>query len=443
MSDIPASIFQTVQLGLEAPLSPGTAVPATKKLQSMGIEPSIKVDTKKFRPAGSKFPSLVVPGKEWAAAKVSGLATYTEIVYALASVMGYVAPAQQGGTAAYLWDFVIRNSRPDAPSTFTVEHGTWQRARRMTNFLLTAFGLDYSRDAIELSGDAIGRAMTEDIHLSTNATCTLTAEATPPTTGTFTLTFGGQTTATIQYNATAAAVETALEALSTIGAGNVEVTATVATGAGNLSVANNVYTVEFVNDLAQAPHTLTGTFTSLTPSGSITLAAGVTGVTPSEIELVPVLPTEVDLYLSRTSQADLDAAVAMGSGITYSWNIADRYAPFWPIGTANGLGFKGTVETEPNVTVKITVAADAEGMAFLADLRDGDTVWMRNEAIGDLIADPYYYRLTIDTALKVTNIEDFKDEDGVFAVGYEFTPVYDPVWGKAMEVQVVNKLTAL
>ncbi|GIF08665.1 hypothetical protein [Actinoplanes siamensis] len=42
-----------------------------------------------------------------------------------------------------------------------------------------------------------------------------------PTGGTYTLTFGGQTTAGIPYNATAAQVRTALEALSTIGAGNV------------------------------------------------------------------------------------------------------------------------------------------------------------------------------------------------------------------------------
>jgi hypothetical protein len=45
-----------------------------------------------------------------------------------------------------------------------------------------------------------------------------------PTGGTFTLTYGGQTTAGIAYNATAAAVQTALEALSSIGVGNALVT---------------------------------------------------------------------------------------------------------------------------------------------------------------------------------------------------------------------------
>jgi len=46
-----------------------------------------------------------------------------------------------------------------------------------------------------------------------------------PTGGTFTLTFGGQTTGAIAYNATAATVQAALQALSSIGSGNVAVTA--------------------------------------------------------------------------------------------------------------------------------------------------------------------------------------------------------------------------
>src|SRR5258708_8853331 len=46
-----------------------------------------------------------------------------------------------------------------------------------------------------------------------------------PTGGTFTLTFGAQTTATINWNDNAATVQTRLQALSSIGAGNALVTA--------------------------------------------------------------------------------------------------------------------------------------------------------------------------------------------------------------------------
>ena len=46
----------------------------------------------------------------------------------------------------------------------------------------------------------------------------------PPTGGTFTISFDGQTTAAIAWNATAAAIQSALVALSNIGTGNVVVT---------------------------------------------------------------------------------------------------------------------------------------------------------------------------------------------------------------------------
>ncbi|WP_280244249.1 hypothetical protein [Nocardia abscessus] len=62
-----------------------------------------------------------------------------------------------------------------------------------------------------------------------------------PTGGTWTLTFQGATTTALAHNAAAAAVQSALQALSTIGTGNCTVT----------GAAGGPYTVEFVGDLAQ------------------------------------------------------------------------------------------------------------------------------------------------------------------------------------------------
>ena len=90
--------------------------------------------------------------------------------------------------------------------------------------------------------------------LQTNATVTIGGS---PTGGTFTLTFGGQTTTGIAYNAAASAVQSALVALSSVGTGN----ATVSGSAGG------PYTV-----VIQAPGTLTGSGASLTPSGTVTIS---------------------------------------------------------------------------------------------------------------------------------------------------------------------------
>ena len=76
-----------------------------------------------------------------------------------------------------------------------------------------------------------------------NAKQTLTPAA-DCTSGSYSLKFKGETSADIAYNAEAAAVQAALEALSTIGAGNVEVT-----GDG-FNDAGAAFTVEFIGDLA-------------------------------------------------------------------------------------------------------------------------------------------------------------------------------------------------
>lgn len=62
-----------------------------------------------------------------------------------------------------------------------------------------------------------------DLGLRTSEVQTITITGTP-TGGTFTLTFAGSTTAPIAYNATAATVQSALEALDSVGVGNVTTT---------------------------------------------------------------------------------------------------------------------------------------------------------------------------------------------------------------------------
>jgi PKD repeat protein len=99
-----------------------------------------------------------------------------------------------------------------------------------------------------------------------------TVRANGATGGTFTLTFGGQTTAPIAFNANAAAIQSALEALSSVGAGNVAVTGQAGS---NVSTANQ--TVLFKGtfeeqDVAQ----LTGDASGLTGTTAPTLTINTT-----------------------------------------------------------------------------------------------------------------------------------------------------------------------
>lgn len=88
----------------------------------------------------------------------------------------------------------------------------------------------------------------------------ITANATPATAGDFTLTVDGQETAAIVFDAAAAVIVAALELLSTVGVGNVN----IADGSGGISDANGTATIDFVNAAGSKPVTLTADFTGLT-----------------------------------------------------------------------------------------------------------------------------------------------------------------------------------
>jgi hypothetical protein len=101
------------------------------------------------------------------------------------------------------------------------------------------------------------------------------------TSGNFTLTFAGQTTGNIVYNAIASVVQTALEALSNIAVGDVVVTSSVA----------GTWVIEFRGAyLATNVAALTGTDVSLMGGGdSITITTLRPGGTTWELTFTPAL----------------------------------------------------------------------------------------------------------------------------------------------------------
>ncbi|WP_346100561.1 hypothetical protein [Streptomyces olivaceiscleroticus] len=120
-----------------------------------------------------------------------------------------------------------------------------------------------------------------------------------PTGGTFTLTFSGQTTAAIAYNATPAAVQTALEALSNVNPGDITVTGT----------AGGPYTLTFGgqylgSDVAQA--SATGSFTGGT-SPAVAVTTTTAGGTPTASDgtqlFAGFLFTEVSFFPGATKVA--------------------------------------------------------------------------------------------------------------------------------------------
>lgn len=129
--------------------------------------------------------------------------------------------------------------------------------------------------------------------------------------GEFTITYSGQTTDPIRWNASAEQVERALEALSNVGVGDITVTK-----------ASNVYTLEFTGALAggnraevttDATHLTQGAVT-VTYSGADVAATNAMGIYPAG----SVTSEVFDLSEMLGSSAKMDAALTNLDPVTYS-----------------------------------------------------------------------------------------------------------------------------
>jgi hypothetical protein len=161
---------------------------------------------------------------------------------------------------------------------------------------------------------------------------------------------------------------------------------------------------------------------------------------PSSIDLVPVLPSQVSVYLDETG-AEL-GDTQLERALSVSWGLTGKYTPLWVVDDTED-SYVATLDAAPTLGGKLRVQADATGVGFLANLRAGDTRFLRIEATGALIGDSEYYSLTIDTAIKFTNVSELSDSDGVFAVDYDYIGVYDATWDATTQIVVQNELATL
>lgn len=421
-----ASVFQRAQLAVE---SVAGVAPATdyRRLLSLSVEPSPAIDVKPFRGLGYKYPSLASLGKEWSKAKVNGQPTYNEIIYPLASVVGTPTITTLGATTARKWTFAPNTSDTDTPKTFTVESGSSVRANRFSNGIFSAFSLSVTREEFTISGEMIGQKFLDGKHRWLQIVATG---------GTFTFTVGANTTSALAYNVNAGALQTALEGLASVGVGNVLVTG----GPGGSGT--TPFLIQF-----------TGTFETAEPGATSVNGASLTGggaaATLSNLEpnaaspgaLVPILPTQVQFKVAD-AQSGLGAAAVLDRIISCEWSIGDRFSPVWPVNSAV-TSYAAVVETVPSLEAKIKLAVDSNGMSFLNYARNGATRFLRLKATGGLADTGYYYDLQLDTALKVTDVSEFSDEDGLYAVEFTMGGVHDATWGRAFQFDVQNLVAAL
>ena len=324
-----SSLTQGVQVGVES--TPGTGVAANKKFVSIGITPAVQMDPLEFRPMGSKFNTIVTPGKEWVEADLEGVGSYSELLWFLSSCVVAPGAPTTVDTSARKWSFSSAPAAEDTVKTLTVEQGGVVRAHKFAYGLVTEVELTFNRDGIEVGGAMIGQRISDNITLTATPT-------TPPN--------------------------------------------------------------------------------------------------------VPILPTEIDVYLDSTFGGL--GTTKLLRVLEATWTLGDRFNPVWVLNSTLP-SFAAHVESEPNAQLTLLMEADAEGMAQLTQMRAGTTKFLRIKATSTTLAGAAteMYSLTIDSAVKVADVGDFSDEDGVYAIEWTFDLVYDSGWTKAFNIDLVNKETTL
>ncbi len=158
-----STISQVVQIGVESVES--TAVPCNKLLQALSIAPHLNAQTADFRPMGNKYRTLIIPGKEWVEADLSGQAVFDEIQYPLSSLLGASVDTVSGVTGQQ-HVFTPNSTAQDAAVSFTVEQGSVVRAHRFTGGVVSTLDMEFTRDAIDLKGKMVGTGFTDGATLT-------------------------------------------------------------------------------------------------------------------------------------------------------------------------------------------------------------------------------------------------------------------------------------
>jgi hypothetical protein len=360
------------------------------------------------------------------------------------SVFKHLVTPPSSGTAAETWsdqqgeaDGFTAYSAANEVQTITVNGSPTGGTFFLEWGDATTAGLAFNVSAANLQAALVGLASSPAATGGTNDVQTLTV-AGAPTGGTFTATWGGQTTAAIAFNASAAAVQTALAALSNVGAGvagtysqqSVQIvggptggtftlvfggqTATLAfnasasavqtalqglssIGSGNVTVAGNAggpYTLTFAGTLTGPQALFTGSTASLTggaaASSTLVIATTITGAAsvpnvkvtgsnggPWVVTFVGTLGSATQSAITTTSSLTGGTSPSVGvvhttSGVSKTQNITVTGSNGGPytVTFANALAGTSVVSIAADGTLltggttpSVTVATTTQGQA--------------------------------------------------------------------------------
>lgn len=424
--------YQSAQTRLAVEDSYGTGGTAYKRLNGFGSVPAANITANPFAPPGSLIPTLVNVDDDFSEGSYTGRLDFNGLVFVISSLFGPPTVTNLGGSpVAYLNEWFWDGKTPIFPVSYQCHYGYPDSADQITGMLFNTLQLSGGREnGFDLSGNLLGKKLIPDQAMGgvTKEVQSVSITGTP-TGGTFTLTFDGQTTAPIAYNAAASAVQSALEALNNIRVGQV----TCAGGplpASPVSVTfDGIYAGRNVSSLTADSASLTG---GTTPTAAVaTTTPGADAVT--DIKAVPAGAIIGSVYVDSTNWGDIGTSQALYC-TNMNYQIGDRYQRVRPINKS--LSSDDIVETTDQThTVALTLARNAFEEALFTQLRGGLQVFSRVEWVSDqMISGGNPFSLQLDQALFLTAVGAPADSQSLYTREWTGRVGFDADSGNALRI---------
>lgn len=427
------SVRQQVLIGRQSTFGTGVSADTRLRFTNIGISPDI--ERQQHTPAGEKLNDKNCIIKEHTTGPIQGIATYDEIGYLFASSVAMPQSTEIESGVAYRHIFGLDNRVKDNIAHYTHECGDYvSRAHKAVDMIVNALELSIRQDGIDLSGNVFAGKLEDGITMSNGVATVQTL--TQSGSGTFTLVFRGEETAALTAGAslTASAVQTALRDLGVI-ASSTELTVSGSDG--------GPFTITFGND-GSGPfkgipqpiigyRTVTGTPTvsvAMTTAGGFTTHAGAC-----------IVPRHCEIFLTDTlaniASSKLVAAFASG------FSIGGRANPVFDLDRSNESFFDFVEPADMTVQAKVVAEANATNMGFLANARNGDTLYLRILFTGPTFGGGSTpYKLQIDMPVTVGGEEPYSDNQGVHSYGYNFDCKHNSNTNESLVITLDNDVAS-
>ena len=189
--------------------------------------------------------------------------------------------------------------------------------------------------------------------------------------------------------------------------------------------------------------TISGDLMAQTFTDGISLTAS-----PTEVEQLPMVGAQFNLYLDSTSAGI--GGTQLVDPMKVDFKASGYYDAYWPINRAN-TSYTNILDKEKKNELKITLQANSTGIAVKGNyLETGARAYVRVAGVGPVIDSGHSINagMTHDMAVFVSDMAEFSDQDGVYAVEYTLQVAEDTTWtalvgGTAQILTLTNLLATL